>query len=90
MDENGINSKIKLNDRCVFFFDSGNIFARYAIVCSGEDIFSNIERKLFDRFPILKEKRNIVYLREGKKIDPHKTINQNGCGNGLPIKMLYE
>ena len=90
MDENGINSKIKLNDRCVFFFDSGNIFARYAIVCSGEDIFSNIERKLFDRFPMLKEKRNIVYLREGKKIDPHKTINQNGCGNGLPIKMLYE
>ena len=48
----------------------------YSIICKNTERFSAIETKLYDKFPQFGETTN-YFLVDGKKIIPHKTLEDN-------------
>jgi hypothetical protein len=58
---------------------------QYAIPCTGDDIFAEIEEKLYKKFPQYRETNN-YFLSNGKQILRFKTISQNNIG-GFPVVM---
>lgn len=58
---------------------------QYAIPCTGDDIFAEIEEKLYQKFPQYRETNN-YFLSNGKQILRFKTISQNNIG-GFPVVM---
>jgi len=58
---------------------------QYAIPCTGNDIFAEIEEKLYQKFPQYRETNNF-FLSDGKQILRFKTISQNKIG-GFPVIM---
>ena len=59
----------------------------YAIPCVGNNIFAEIEEKLYQKFQNT-EKQIIFFLANGKQVLRFKTIAQNNIGNGLPITLV--
>ena len=77
---------IKDIDKCVnFISDDQKIF--FAIPCSGDTIFAQIEEKLYQEYPEYRETNNI-FLSNGKEILRFKTINENNIGSGRPIMLV--
>ena len=72
--------------KCVTFNSLDNkIF--FGIPCSGNNIFAEIEEKLYKEYPEYRETNNTFYF-EGKEILRFKTINDNNIGNGRPITLV--
>ena len=83
------NKKININtgyDKCVNFI-SQNQKINYAIPCSGNSIFAQIEELLYQEYPEYRETNNI-FLANGKEILRFKTINENNVGTGSPILLI--
>ena len=59
-------------------FNNENFF--YSIICKNTDIFSNIEKKLYDKYPQYKNAQNEFFVN-GNKIDRLKNIDDNKIKN---------
>ena len=83
------NNKINTNigyDKAVNFI-SQDYKINYAIPCSGNSIFAQIEELLYQEYPEYRETNNI-FLADGKEILRFKTINENNVGTGRPIMLI--
>ena len=83
------NNKINTNigyDKAVNFI-SQDYKINYAIPCSGNSIFAQIEELLYQEYPEYRETNNI-FLANGKEILRFKTINENNVGTGRPIILI--
>ena len=58
----------------------------YAIPCLNKDLFVDVEKKLYDKYPEYKEKNN-NFLSQGKIVLRFKTVGENRLENGIPIVM---
>ena len=67
-------------------FESTDSRLRYAIPCLKKDLFVDVEKKLYDKFPQYKEKNN-NFLVQGKTILRFKTVEENQLVSGIPIIM---
>ena len=65
-------------------FESTDSRLRYAIPCLKKDLFVDVEKKLYDKFPQYKEKNN-NFLVQGKTILRFKTVEENQLVSGIPI-----
>lgn len=72
--------------KCVTFKSSDNKLF-FGVPCSGENIFAEVEEKLYKEYPEYRETNNSFYY-EGKEILRFKTINDNHIGNGRPITLV--
>lgn len=59
----------------------------YAISCVGKDLFVDIEKKFYEKYPKYKEK-NHNFVVQGKTILRFKTIKENELESGIPIVMV--
>ena len=64
---------------CIIFkyIDKNNY---YSIICKNTDIFSNIEKKFYDKYPEYKNTQSEFFVN-GNKIDRFKSINDNKIKN---------
>ena len=89
---NNINKNIPKNQidiedmRCVTFITPDQSLF-YGISCSGNDIFAEVEEKLYKEYPEYRETNN-TFLANGKEILRFKTINDNKIGSGKPIMLI--
>ena len=58
----------------------------FAVPCTKKDLFVDIEKKLYDKYPEYRETNN-TFLVQGKKILKFKTIEENKLESGIPIVM---
>ncbi len=56
----------------------------YAITCKKTEIFSNVEKRLLDKFPEY-SKKELIYLHEGKTIDKEKSLEENKIDSGFAV-----
>ena len=85
LEKNNINTN-KGYDKCVNFI-SQNYKINYAIPCSGNSVFAQVEELLYQEYPEYRETNNI-FLANGKQILRFKTINENNVGTGKPIMLI--
>ena len=63
----------------------------YTLPCTGNEKFKEIEELLYNKYPEYRNIQKIFIIEEnGRKIDRFKTINENNCGFGVPILMLFK
>jgi len=67
-------------------FISTDSTLHYAIPCLNKDLFVDVEKKLYDKFPEYKE-RNNNFLSQGKIVLKFKTVGENQLESGIPIIM---
>ena len=84
---NNLNNQINREDIKVVNFISSEQNLFYAISCSGNDTFAEVEEKLYKEYPEYRETNN-TFLANGKEILRFKTINDNKIGTGKPVMLL--
>ena len=70
-------------------FNSVDGKINYSMHCKKTDIFSEVEKKLYDEFPEYKNK-NCYFLQSGKIIEKNMTLEKNGIHSGYPIIVNFE
>ena len=68
-------------------FVSGDQAIHYALICKNTDIFSTLEIKLYEIYPVYKESEN-YFLINGKKINKYKSLEKNGIKNSDIITLV--
>ena len=86
MNINFNNSNNKIINQCVNFISNDQKIC-FAIPCSGNSIFAEIEEQLYKQYPEYRETNN-TFLSNGKEILRFKTINDNKIGTGFPIMLI--
>ena len=81
------NVNINLNDMMCVNFISGDQQVHYAIPCLKQNIFAQVEEKLYQKFPVYRNTNN-NFLSNGNIVLRFKTIEENRIGNGLPVTLL--
>lgn len=56
----------------------------YPMKCKSNDIFAQVEEKLYDEYPEYKTKK-ILFISKGKIIIRNETLEKNGIKNGDSI-----
>ena len=80
-------NQIDLNkDKCVNFQTADQKLS-FAIPCSDNSIFAEIEELLYREYPEYRETNN-SFLDQGKEILRFKTIKENNISTGKPIMMV--
>ena len=82
---NKLKEKLK-NNKCVIFISNEEDLC-FAIPCSGDSFFSEVEELLYKEYPEFRGTYN-KFLLNGKEIIRNKTINANKIGNGKPIVLI--
>ena len=82
---NNKNEEKKI-DKCVCFISSDHEIT-YAIPCSGESTFAEVEEKLYQEYSRYRENNN-TFLANGREVLRFKTINDNNIGNGKPVLLI--
>ena len=74
---------IKAGDKLmsVVFTDISGYISRYSIICKNTQVFSEVEKILYDQFPNYKERENVFIFR-GDVINKFKTLKENKIKNG--------
>ena len=101
--QNIINKKDKelnkLNEKLKNISDGGKNFNKwvnfisndeninFVIPCSGDDIFAEIEEKLYKEYPDYREPNN-KFLVNGEEVLRFKSINDNNIRTGQPIMLI--
>ena len=89
MQKKRMNYLISTNEEVIaIVFRSTDQNINYPFTCKESDKFSNVEEKLYNEFPELKNK-NIIFLANGNAINREDTIRKNGIKNGTTIIMQY-
>lgn len=65
----------------IIFFKSSEEQLNQYIICKNTDTFSEIELKLKNKIPKLKDEEN-YYIHEGKKINKNYNLEENGIKDG--------
>ena len=68
----------------ILIFQSNEEQFSHHIICKNTDIFSEIEMKLKNKYPFLKEEEN-YYLHKGRKINKDYNLQDNNIGDGDTI-----
>jgi chromosome segregation ATPase len=84
---NNITDKIYKDQLMCVNFISTDQTVHYAIPCSANNTFAEIEEKLYQRFPEYRETNN-TFLANGQVVLRFKTISQNNIGGGLPVTLV--
>jgi len=86
--ENYKNSnQIQINDINVVFSSMDSSINKCVIPCSKIDIFSEVEEKLYIKYPQFKYTYN-VFLSGGTKISKNKTLEENNINNEMTILVI--
>ena len=89
-----INEKLEDNKNSskekpiAIFFSCVEQNIQFPVVCYISDNFSVLKKKLFNEYPILKNKK-IFYLANGSVINTSLTLEQNKIKNGTHILIDY-
>ena len=80
---------LKTDDFCLngiisVLFNSTDGRINYATTCKKAEIFSNVEKKLIDKFPEYKNKK-LFYIQSGKVMDKEKSLEENKIIPGFAI-----
>ena len=67
-------------------FISSDQKIHYPIICKNTDLFSKIERLLYDEYKSYEETENI-FIVEGIKVNKSKTLENNNIKNGSVITL---
>ena len=59
----------------------------FSIPCIGNDIFAEVEEKLYKNFGEYR-KNNNYFIVDGKQVLRFKTIDENNIGEGKPVQMV--
>ena len=59
----------------------------YAIACTSNNTFAEVEEKLYQQFPEYQETNN-NFLGHGQSVLRFKTISQNKIGDGFPVTLV--
>lgn len=78
-----------LNGIISVLFNSTDGRINYATTCKKAEIFSNVEKKLIDKFPEYKNKK-LFYIQSGKVIDKEKSLEENKIIPGFAIIVNIE
>ena len=79
--------QINIEDmRCVNFITTDQSLF-YAVSCSGQDTFAEVEEKLYKEYPEYRETNN-TFLANGNQVLRFKTISENKIGSGLPVTLI--
>ena len=78
--------KFQNKDKCVNFI-STNQKVFFAIPCSGDSIFAEVEELLYREYPEYRETNN-TFLANGREVLRFKTINDNNIGSGKPVTLV--
>ena len=87
------NKKLKnemqnmLENMFAISFISTNQTINYLMVCRNSDNFEDIEEKLFNEYPQLKNK-NIYFMANGNVINRCETLEKNGIKNSTVILII--
>ena len=85
--DNNIQNQININKvKCVNIITADQNIS-FAIPCSDNSIFAEIEELLYREYPEYRETNN-SFLSNGKEILRFKTIKDNNIGTGKPIMMV--
>ena len=71
---------------CVHFISTDQK-VHYSVPCIQNNIFAEVEEKLYKEFPEYRETNN-QFIANRKEILRFKTINDNKIGNGYPVTMI--
>ena len=71
---------------CVNFI-SGDQQVHYAVPCLKQNIFAEVEEKLYQQYPEYRETNN-NFIANGKLVLRFKTIEENNIGNGKPVTLI--
>ena len=78
---------ISIDQMMCINFISTDKKVHYSIPCIPNNIFAEVEEKLYKEFPEYRETNN-QFLANGKEILRFKTINDNKIGNDFPVTMI--
>ena len=67
-------------------FNSTDQTLNFAVPCTKKDIFVDVEKKIYDKYPEHRE-TNHDFLAQGKKILKFKSVEENELESGIPIIM---
>ena len=81
------SNKIDLDDMNVIFSSMDSSINKCKISCSKTDIFSEVEEKLYIKYPQFKYTYN-VFLSGGTKISKNKTLEENNINNEKTILVI--
>ena len=73
-------------DKCVNFTSTDSKL-NFAIPCSGNNVFAEVEEMLYKEYPEYRETNNL-FLADGNQILRFKTIDENKIGTGRPIMLV--
>jgi hypothetical protein len=62
----------------------------YSVICKNDDKIANVEEKLFEKYPELKENDSLEYFINGKKFHQRKTLRENKISNGDIITLKLD
>lgn len=86
--ENYKNSnQIQINEMNAIFSSMDSSINKCVIPCSKTDIFSEVEEKLYIKYPQFKYTYNI-FLSGGNKISKNKTLEENNINNEMTILVI--
>ena len=68
-------------------FISSDQKLHFALPCIKKDLFVDIEKKLYDKFPEYKETNN-NFLVNARMILRFKTVEENKLDSGIPILII--
>ena len=71
---------------CVNFI-SGDQLVHYAVPCLKQNIFAEVEEKLYQQYPEYRETNN-NFIANGEQVLRFKIIEENKIGNGLPVTLI--
>ena len=81
------NTLLKRKEMMSINFISSKQDIHYSIPCIGDDLFVDVEKKLYEKYPHYRETDN-YFLINAKKISRFKTIRENKIESGLPVILI--
>ena len=85
--ENNLSQLYKMEEIMCINFTSSDQKINYSLPCAGNNIFAEIEEKLYKEYPEYRETNN-YFLQKGQTILRFKTLNENKIKPGFPIILI--
>ena len=84
---NNINKKLYQKELMCVNFISTDQNVRYAVPCTKNNIFAEVEEKLYQQYPEYRNTNN-NFIANGTQVLRFKTISENKIGNGFPVTLV--
>ena len=87
IDGNNLSQLYKMEEIISINFTSSDQKINYSLACDRNNIFAEIEEKLYKEYPEYRETNN-YFLHEGKTFLRFKTLKENKIRPGVPIILI--